>query len=244
MEYANRLGATMGLPPCYELEGCGWREVWRHDGAASFTIWSCERSRFAGLECPGLRLPTQTEAELAGRAGVPYCFATGPLVTPQTPVYSACYPGGAGTDMAWFCNNAVADPATLDPSIANEQSALAPQPVRKLLANPFGLYDAQGNVDEFTQNIACPARRALPSGGCLGSTPSEVEYDDVFIAKDVPFTTGGDYRVLGEAVCSSSRHGLCECYNSVLVQLLGLRLVRTALGDCDSLVLPPRTEPP
>jgi formylglycine-generating enzyme required for sulfatase activity len=233
MDYANRLGAQMGLPPCYELTGCGPKVLTSYDGQASLTIQSCESSRFVGLECKGLRLPTRAEAELFTRAGTPYCFATGPVA--ETGFGSIpCRPGGSGAKMAWYCDNAVRFPEPLDPSRPNDISALVPQPSRGLLANPFGLYDAQGNLAEPIQKVSC-----TPDARCdaTGFPDHEGDFDFDIVAGQVPYATTY-YRWSAAATCASIQLGLPEHYNGYKLQVLGLRLVRTDLGDCESLEVP------
>lgn len=238
MELANRLGASWGLPPCYELTDCGPEVVsFNH---SELTIRTCKGSRFAGTECPGLRLPTMSEAELVARAGTPYCFATGAITDPppEAPFPPGdCMPGGVGTPMAWYCDNALRDPGQLVEGVANDRRDTAPQPVRQLLPNPFGVYDAQGNVHEFTQSVAF--RYDPETETYSRQLVQSHEMDDWFGANDAPQSTGGGYNAGAPAACSMVRLGLGANYQSYALQVLGLRLVRTDLGDCETLRIPP-----
>lgn len=243
MEFANRLGASWGLPPCYELSECG-PEVVRFN-QAELTIRTCKGSRFAGTECPGLRLPTMSEAELIARAGTPYCYATGAIVDPppEAPFLPGdCMPGGVGTPMAWYCDNALRDPSRLVEGVANDRRDTAPQPVRQLLPNPFGVYDAQGNATEFTQSVAF--RYDPETESYSPQLVESHEMDDWFGENDAPQATGGTYLAGAPGACSMVRLGPGASYQNYALQALGLRLVRTDLGDCEALRIPTRKGDP
>lgn len=124
--FANWVSAQEGLTACYEFEGdCDGPEVWG-DGDAS-----CGRVTFLGSSCPGYRLPTESEWELAYRGNTSGSTLTYYTGTPTT--LDPCEP--LATRMAWIdCN-------------ADET-----QPVGGREANSLGLRDMGGNVSEWVND--------------------------------------------------------------------------------------------
>jgi len=238
MDFANRLGAEWGLPPCYTLEGCGTKVLTLRD--RSIVVHTCERSTFVGLECRGLRLPTRAEAELSARAGALYAFQDRPMVTPEEPVLGTCDAEGPATLYAWHCGNAFGGRDCRNDWGEVDLTCLAIAPSRGLRANAFGLFDVQGNLLEFAQKSACSHD---VENHCL-SPMTDTDSDTVVVSKDGFMTTGGHYFQGSSYVASNIRQPYIEAYSTYKLQVLGLRLVRSDLGDCDSLVLPAQPEQP
>ncbi|MCB1036860.1 MAG: SUMF1/EgtB/PvdO family nonheme iron enzyme, partial [Acidobacteria bacterium] len=57
--FANLLSKREGLARCYQLSDC--------EGTLGKSDYSCRGGRFVGLDCPGYRLPTESEWEVAAR---------------------------------------------------------------------------------------------------------------------------------------------------------------------------------
>lgn len=237
MDYANRVSKAWGLEECYALTGCREKEVSASD--RSLTIHTCDSSVFAGTDCNGLRLPTRAEAELTARAGTLYAYPTGPLVTEEDFWWFICTLDNPSARVAWNCANAYAlrDGCPTPPDGDWGIGCTSPQPGGMLLANPFGVFDTQGNLAEFTQKVFC--RMDPVTRGCLDQQhPDDRDYDDYFDANDVVVATGGWYSNSPWLTCSMCRVEHGAGYGTYHLQVMGLRLVRTDLDDCDRLELP------
>jgi formylglycine-generating enzyme required for sulfatase activity len=120
------------------------------------------------------RLPTEAEWEYALRAGQDQSLVLGPVTT-----FSCNEPEPALIDTAWYCYNS---------GLAGPARDFKPHPVKLLKPNPWGLYDMQGNVQEWVQD-ACEWRSIWKAKvGVITRT-----YVDGI--KD-PLETKGDHRVI------------------------------------------------
>lgn len=121
LAYSNALSRALGLPECYALAGCS--------GTPGVAGHSCGSVTFAGLDCPGYRLPTEAEWEYAYRAQTTTAFYNGPITN------EACDPLDVKLyDIGWYCGN----------------SSDETHPVGRKQANAWGLHDMAGNVWEWT----------------------------------------------------------------------------------------------
>lgn len=234
MDFANRLSSTFGLSPCYELSGCGEKIV--SAGDAQITIHTCESSRFAGTSCTGVRLPTIAEAELAARSGTLTWYPNASIA--DLGGLLNCAPHGLAAKISWHCANAYALRDGCPTSTGEwPNTCLSPQPVGMLMANPFGIHDAQGNLAELTQKIFC--RQFPGTSDCDDATPvSADDFDSQIQGNDAIVATGGTYLGNPLTTCSMCQTGLGASYPNYHLQGVGLRLVRTDFDDCDTLVMP------
>jgi formylglycine-generating enzyme required for sulfatase activity len=120
--YCNRLSTIRGLAACYTCTG------------ASFQTSCSIKSSFAGSKlssCPGYRLPSEAEWELAARAGTTTAYYSGANDSSACTAYDATL-----DDIAWYYQNA---------GSAIQRSQLKQK-------NKWGLYDTLGNAAEWVHD--------------------------------------------------------------------------------------------
>lgn len=156
----------------------------------------CEEVRFVGLDCRGYRLPTEAEWEFAARAGT--------------------------TTSLWVG----ADPAAVD-AIAWHQgnSGGRLQPVRTRAANPWRVYDLQGNALEWVHDRYGPYPYALrgPLKDPVGADLRSLRRRDRD-APDARVVRGGAYWTEPERLRAAERGGHPP---RARLPGLGFRLART-----------------
>jgi formylglycine-generating enzyme required for sulfatase activity len=157
--FANVLSRHAGLQECYTLLGCSTATgVAGVGGGCSSGIcnneFSCTAITFTGLSCTGYRLLTESEWERGARGGS-----------------TSAYYWGRASDTAtvgqyvWFTSNAGG----------------RTQPVAQKMANPFGLYEMIGNVQEWVLD------------GYASSYPSDSATDYIEERNSYALVRGGDW---------------------------------------------------
>jgi formylglycine-generating enzyme required for sulfatase activity len=151
-EFANLLSAKEKLAACYRLAGC--------TGTVGVGDYACKETSFVGADCPGYRLPTEAEWEVAARA-----------MPAGTVISNAIYTGGLTVQglndapeldpIAWYGgNSAVNYPGAFDcskwPAKQHPSHLCGTHPVGLKQKNPWGFQDLLGNVLEWTGDWYAP----------------------------------------------------------------------------------------
>jgi formylglycine-generating enzyme required for sulfatase activity len=135
--YANQMSAQQGLGQCFDCTGT----------APDFTC-ALKASYAKPQDCPGYRLPTESEWEYAIRAGTTTAFFSGPITA--QPSWVTCESDPNLVPIGWYCGN----------SSGITHPAAGKQP------NAWGFYDLSGNVYEWVWDRygAYPGTVVDPSG--------------------------------------------------------------------------------
>jgi len=182
--FCNRLSEMEGLSPCYRTVAESPEEV---------------------SDCTGYRLPTEAEWEYAARAG----RATMPEITE-----TECGPDENLQAVAWYCgNSAVTYADCVSLADAGGPTCAGVHPARTKPANPWGLYDMQGNVFEWVWD------REGPYPGAAATDPRGPETGAQRMMR------GGSWRALARHCRAANRRANSPDYR---MSVIGLRLARNA----------------
>lgn len=167
-EYANALSAAAGVDACYVCDG---------------TTCSSAGDPYS---CDGYRLPTEAEWEYATRAGTTSAFPDGGNLTSDADLYNCdtivtLDNGEVLSDIAWYCANAES----------------TPHAGAGLGSNAWGLYDTQGNVQEWTHDAVDVVAGESPLAG--GTDPYGTDGDPYHVLR------GGSWRLEAYQMRSASR---------------------------------------
>ena len=139
---ANALSILKGFGQCYECTGS--QPNFRCQLKAIFT---------KPQDCPGYRLPTESEWEYAARAGTTTAYHDGQNSDSS---HLICEVPFHLTDIAWFCKS----------------QGITTHPVGTKTPNEWGLFDMSGNVSEWTWDRfgTYPGTVTDPVGATSGSS--------------------------------------------------------------------------
>jgi len=229
--WCNRLSELEGLEPCYRLEECsgtlgsGCPETDFYELGCVFmqdmpetTIlpdnYYCpgDVRRFASMyDCDGYRLPTTAEWEYAAKAGTTTNTYNGDITYDSN---GWCVEEPILEDIAWYCFNSGAGDTNASPDQISE--------IGLKQANPFGLYDMLGNVQEWVDYRA--------TGGALNQgSPGEALTDPIGEPWpndwEIPASTrGGSFSDVG---CYNRSAWRLDFFSFARMANVGFRPVRT-----------------
>lgn len=147
LAYANRLSKLAGLSECYALSGCTG-EVGHGSLPSLQGGLACTSIGINGpsvYDCDGYRLPTEAEWEYVARAGTTTAYYSGPISDHGVGQTKACEKEPALEGMGWYCMNSSAKP----PGGPSHRT-------RQFPPNPWGLFDMEGNADEWVSDAYDP----------------------------------------------------------------------------------------
>lgn len=144
LAYANAVSAFLGYDPCFSCSG-----------SEANTVCTLKPEYAKPQDCPGYRLPTDAEWEVAARAGSTTDLPNGSLTTSSG---SSCGPDYTLDYIGQYCYR-------------NDTYANDPNWVGVLMSNDWGLYDTAGNAAEWVWDwyAAYVAPYQDPSGPTSGT---------------------------------------------------------------------------
>jgi len=225
LRFANAVSERDGLEPCYDLAACGELPEW--PSYLHFRERLCPGMPAPSLDCTGWRLPTGPEWEVASKAGRPGPFACSSKEVHDVLLGLEVFMRGT-LDYGPFCPIAhgwtdLLRRGDFPGSSATDELDLHALPVGSLCPNRWGIYDATGNVHQYTWAFSFDEPDRLPApDGSIDYAPAP---------GGLPHMRGGSFYFSYHTATSDSHRTLNNVPYPGAERAIGFRLVRTGTQE-------------